>query len=236
MVKVGETLSRGEILVSSIKRLSLLLEAERAAGHSYRKGQPVASLASGGTALFAQDTALPPTIVKPYTAFFDGVEVGYESENHNWVVVDFMPGNDGGGAPNDAPRHTPRLRVHPVISESNRSRWVTLELTISNLNLKASEALTIGLLADFHFEDKNQALDTNVVRVVLRADRDGEFEDLDIGFFPVMTVPRLHTLVMKENRFDLDRIEPAKRYRLIIFLPTHGDWTFSLYHLSVVTT
>ncbi|MFD1510682.1 hypothetical protein [Lacimonas salitolerans] len=234
---MSEKVSRYEILESSIKRLSLLLEAERAAGHSDRKGQPVASLATGITALWAQDTALPPTIVKPYTEFFDGVEVGYDSENYNWVVVDFVPGNDDSdAAPNDAPLRTPRLRVHPVISESYRSRWVTLELTIPDLNLQASEALTIGLLADFHFKDKNEALDTNVVRVVLRADRDGHSEDLDIGFFPVMTVPRLHTLVVKEKRLDLDRVGSAKRYRLLIFLPTDGDWTFSLYHLSVVTT
>jgi len=186
----------------------------------------------------AHDTALPSRIVAPYEAFFEGVSVGYKRSDDDriWAVVDFTPASDVEIGAVTPQRSAPRLRVHPVNSTKEPMAWITLEVVTSELNLVGPEALTVSLLANFDFKDKNQPLHTNVVRMVLRADLPGGgYEDLEIGIFPITTIPRLHTLIVESSRFDLQRMGAAAAYKLIMFLPVYGDYSFNLYDLSVVT-
>lgn len=237
MSSTSDAPSRHEALESSIRHLTRLLEAERAALYVPNPAPSAVSHATGLTALMARDKALPPQILAPYEVFSEGVRVGYENNKDlTWVVLDFTPANDAEIEVKRAPRRMPRLRLNPVFSKEHKSRWITLEVALHDLNLQDAEALTVSLLSDFDFKDKTEALHTNVVRMVLRAESTSErYEELDIGFFPIMTMPRSHMLIMKNSRFDLKRMGAAAQYRLLIHLPVYGDYTFNLYDLSVVT-
>lgn len=230
-----DRLSRHEILQNSIRHLNQLLEAELATIAADARAPTDESINSGWTALMAHDTALPPRIVMPYEQFFEGVSVGYERDDDSvWVVVDFEPAAVTDVGVKATQRRAPKLRVHPVYWKEFACSWMSLEVSLHDLNLQDANTMRVSLLSNFDFKSENQALHTNVARMILRADKaDGSYEDLNIGFFPITTMPLSHMLILNSDRLDLQRMDAAVKYRVIIFLPIFGDYTFNLYDLLV---
>jgi len=230
-----DTLTRPQILQSSIKHLTRLLEAELATLPTDKHRSSDALLDTGMTTLMARNTALPSRKFAPYEHISKGVAVGYEDNNDSiWVVVDFEPADSIDVGAEMTPRRAPRLRLHPVFSSQIASRWMTMEVDLHDFVLQDVDALTVSLLSNFDFKRKNQALHTNVVGALLRAIKvAGDYEDLELGYFPITTMPLLHKLIVTSDRFDLKRMGGEVQYRLILFLPTFGDYTFNLYDLSI---
>jgi hypothetical protein len=213
-----------------VKRLTRLLEAERASAHAQELKQPVVHIHTGLAALMVSDEAISPRAVKPYQDFSKGVRVGYEDHGGNvWAVIDFEPADREDASVDDPELRAPRIGVHPVFSEGEIGRWMTLEVDVEKDTLKDISNLKISLLGEFCFFEPYQSLHTNVIKVTMRGEKeDGNYEDVDIGFFPVTTIPMAHTFFCDIEKIE-DRLASMSTFRLIFWLPPYGRYRFNIY-------
>lgn len=228
-------MSRTQILEDGIKRLTRLLEAERASSHAQKLKIPVAHIHTGLTALMVSDEAISPSVFKPYQELSKGVKAGYEDHGgKNWVVLDYEPADPEAASSGDLEIRAPRLGVHPVFSDGASTKWMTLEVDVEKGGLEDVCNLKISLLGEFSFAEPYQSLHTNVVKVTFRGDqKESSYEELDIGFFPVTTIPMTHTLFCDDGKKINRFLASSSSLRVIIWLPTYGRYRFNLYDLSL---
>jgi len=227
--------SRRHILEVGIDRLSRLLEAERASAHARKPIPPIEQVGTGIHALLESDKAIAPKKVSPYEEFSPGLKVGYEDCGGKvWTVVDFEPSKLEERQNGDPSIRAPRLGVHPVFSGSKNCGWMTLESRVDKGQIKNTTKLGLRLVAEFSFGTPGQELHTNSVKASLRCDKpDRSYEDIDLGFFPITTVPTCHTFVCQSNSLNEAWLASFSSLRLILWLPNYGSYRFNLYGLSL---
>ena len=229
--------SRAHILEEGVKRLTLLLEAERASfkQHDWEPTPTERKVTSGLDALLNSEEAITPTVVRPYQEVSDGVKVSYEEHGgSNWAVFDFEPSNTREANSTGTVAHSPRIGLHPVFSGRDVSRWMAIETNINRGAIGEFAALRVKLMSEFLFFEPKQAPNINVVRVKLRGDKpDGTFEEFDLGFAPVTSIPTFHTFVFENEKLNKDWLGSFKGVRVLIFLPNFGSYKFNLYAFSL---
>ncbi|WP_157933018.1 hypothetical protein [Roseovarius salinarum] len=230
-----EVSSRKRILADGVKRLTRLLEAERASSCAQDFKQPDSSIYTELNALMASNEAISPRVVKPHQEFTKGVQAGYESHGgKNWAVLDFEPAGKETAGSGDLEIRSPRFGVHPVFADGANTRWMTIEVDLEEDALKDVNNLRISLLGEFSFVEPHQSLHTNVVKVTLRgAQKRGGHEDLKIGFFPVTTIPMAHTLFYDDDKKLESLLASSSSLKVLIWLPTYGSYRFNLYGFSL---
>lgn len=234
----SEHFNRKEVLEKGIERLRKLLEAEVMAGKSLLPKSPhgaARSVSSSLAALLASKERLTPKNRAPYEQFFKGVCVGLDHVGkHNWVTAGFDPAGEVARAGDPALHHAPRLSVHPVFVGADRSRWVTLETRVDKPHGAAATELGVHVVARFHFADPQQAAHINTVGVTLRCEQtDGTFEDSEMAFFPITTVPMGHAIAIKIAALKEAIKTDGATLRLIFWLPTHGAYSFELFDIAM---
>lgn len=229
----SSAISRKQILQDGVKRLTRLLEAEQASAYAQEFRQPVAHIHTGLTALMASGEAISPRVVKPYQEFSKGVSAGYEDHGgKNWAVLDFAPADREDASSGDLEPCAPRFGVHPVFSEES-TRWMTLEVNVEKGRLEDVSNLKFSLLGEFSFVEPYQSLHTNVIKLFMRGNKkDGTYEDIEIGFFPITTIPMAHTLLLKREKLE-DWLNSMPDVKLIFWLPNYGRYRFNLYGCSL---
>jgi hypothetical protein len=230
----SSAISRKQILQDGVKRLTRLLEAEQASAYAQEFRQPVAHIHTGLTALMASDEAISPRVVEPYQEFAKGVSAGYEDHGgKNWAVLDLAPADREDASSGDLELCAPRIGVHPVFSEGESTRWMTLEVNVEKGRLEDVSSLKFSLLGEFSFVEPYQSLHTNVIKLVMRGNKvDGTYEDIEIGFFPITTIPMAHTLFLKREKLQ-DWLNSMSNVKLIFWLPNYGRYRFNLYGCSL---
>lgn len=231
--------TRAHTLQKGIDRLVSLLEAENAAMREttfLRADVTDSGVKSGLNHLLSTKEMISPKVANPYAPFFEDVWVGYEklATHDDWVVIGFEPAGESAILDGPVTRHAPRLFVHPVFPTGGTSRWVTLETRIYKLPATPEAKLSLGLVANFKFDDPQQTMHTNTIKVALRrTQKDGTWSDSDLGFFPVTTVPMAHSLIAKVEALDSPLEEAEARASLIFWLPVHGSYVFNLFGFSM---
>ena len=228
------TVSTGaETRISSLRqglqRMQALLGAENAA--TATTGTVTAQGHTALEGLLAQKTAIAPRTVKPYEEIAPGVTMGYnDKDNGCWVVADFAPAVPA--APGTA-RQGARLGLHPVFAAEKATRRVTLETTLAKGAFTPGAQIKVDILSHFEFIDPRQALHINSLKMALRCTfEDQPHEDAQLGFFPITTVPSMHTVASRVEKFTAEKLAASTAVKLVIWLPIQGNYRFNLYHFA----
>lgn len=101
-------------------------------------------------------------------------------------------------------------------------------------SLEEGSTLTLKLLSSFTFSEPHQSGHVNTIAPSLRCIfKNGEYEDVPVGYFPVTTVPMLHKQSIRIDSRIGELIGQSYSLRLILFLPVHGGYAFDLFGLSL---
>lgn len=235
------TMSKKEILEMGVNRLKRLLEIEQTLESfqqnkaDFSEGSAV-RIETGLTALKESGQPICPTIFKPYQSISPGVKVGYQDHDGAiWAVIDFESAENNPTDTNVLPIKYSKLSINPVFSSQLTTNWFTFEVDIYDFEkITELKSFDVSLTSDFTFKYFNDSFYTNTVKINLRGTKsDKSYEDMPIGFFPITTVPMSHTFFHDISDTYLDWLRSIQSLKMIIWLPTYGQYKFNIYDLIV---
>jgi len=218
--------------------LHRLLEAENASTQGCDPTDTdgfASTVETGFDRLFSSSESISPKAVEPYSDFSSKVWAGFEALGGAcWVVMAFEPANKTETNCRDINSKAPKLTFHPVVTGGQLPKWITVEGNVEKGSLEGSPTLTLKLLSHFIFSEPRQSGHVNGIAAILRSIfENGKYEDIPLGYFPITTVPMLHTQSIHIDSRAEELIRQSSSLRLILFLPAEGGYVFDLFGLSL---
>lgn len=238
MAKSFINFSRVQILENGIERLLKLRNAEIIKHKGTKKEVITKNEELFKTAIqqsLKNNIKLSPAAVAPYKEFLKGSYIGYEmAEGSVHAVVSMSKEIIPNSERNDNNFRAAKFTINHVTKGFKKTRWFTLETLLDNQKIKSlPDKIGLEILCDFEFFDDDAPDAANTIKTTLRSSYKGDgFDDFDIGYFPVVSVPYLNKITFGSKKINQNLISQNVTNKLIFWLPRYGKYNFNLYSIK----
>jgi hypothetical protein len=184
--------------------------------------------------LLVSNPSISPRDAQPYQDFAPGVCFSYGGEKGSCGATVALKVFHPYDLASSGSSRVSRFSINPVFSSINPPEWIILESILDIDSISSQKELIIDILSSFEIKRTQSSEFPRDLTLMLHASYPDNTSDNHLHYsIPVTSMPFEHRIVVKKADLESFNIDDAKNIKILLGMPTRGEYTLHIDHFSV---